>query len=131
MHCPILASDCCSTDLVFHLSSVLRRGAFIKGKWFLLLIWPSDQSYTILRLLWGIVRTGLFQNHFPMSNPTWRYPSSYINEHVLQPMNADFDHGLSPVTYSNAPCYLNGSAASIRIPPSLLRRLSHGCLCFQ
>ncbi|KAJ7000432.1 hypothetical protein NC653_011043 [Populus alba x Populus x berolinensis] len=59
------------------------------------------------------------------------YPSSYINEHVLQPMNADFDHGLSPVTYSNAPCHLKGSAASIRIPPSLLRRLSHGCLCFQ
>lgn len=46
-------------------------------------------------------------------------------------MNADFDHGLSPVTYSNAPCYLNGSAASIRISPSLLRRLSHGCLCFE
>ncbi|KAJ6926467.1 hypothetical protein NC651_010781 [Populus alba x Populus x berolinensis] len=79
-----------------------------------------------LEIAWGIVRTGWFQNHFPMSNP-----SSYINEHVLQPMNADFDHGLSPVTYSNAPCHLKGSAASIRIPPSLLRRLSHGCLCFQ
>ncbi|KAB5560918.1 hypothetical protein DKX38_005875 [Salix brachista] len=50
--------------------------------------------------------------------------STYINEHVLQPMNADFDHGLLPATYSNAPCYLNGSEASIRIP-SLLRHLSN------